>query len=693
MTRTSIPRTNHLIDEKSPYLLQHAENPVDWYPWCEAALEKAQEENKPIFISIGYSTCHWCHVMAHESFEDELIAEKLNQNYVSIKVDREERPDIDASFMHACHIMNGHGGWPLNLFLTPTGQPFYALTYAPKHTQGRHPGFIDIIDKIAELWVTQPENLRHAGMQLSQAIEEMEINQSEKPLSTTILNTAVENYYNLFDQKHAGFGQPPKFPQPHNPSLLLRLAQRFDNPVCQWMALETLNSIEQGGITDQLGGGLHRYSVDERWLVPHFEKMLYDQALIADAYLDAWQCTGQKHYKQAAENVLDYVLRELHHPEGGFYCGQDADSEGEEGTYYLWTFNELNKHLSEEENALFSSVYNVTPHGNFEGQNIFYRSQPVQQLALQHHLSESELYSRLDKIKGRLLSIRKQRPHPHLDDKILTGWNGLMIAALARAGFLLQRYEYLDAARKAVEFIMINLLTDDGLKRRYRDGETAIEAFHEDYAYLIHGLIELFLAVSDIRYLNIALKFSNTCEERFQDGRGGYFDAAQTFAAGMGRGRNKQDGAVPAASSVTAHNLLRLARLTGQKKLENQANKLLELHLNKADEHPTAFAFLLQALDLSLSDQLTLVIVHKKDRLDPEWQDLVRQFRPHMMTLVINEEHDMGETIPWSDNKTSLKNQPTAWLCTGDSCLPPVTSAHALEQQLIHHAPLKTFNK
>lgn len=693
MNRTSTCRTNHLKNEKSPYLLQHAGNPVDWYPWCEEALLKAQTENKPIFISIGYSTCHWCHVMAHESFEDEQIAETLNQNYVSIKVDREERPDIDAGFMQACHMLNGHGGWPLNLFLTPTGHPFYALTYAPKHTQGQHPGFIDIIDKIAELWATQPDNLRHAGEQLSQAIEGMEKHQSEKSLSASILITAIESYRSLFDSKHAGFGQPPKFPQPHNPSLLLRLAQRFDNPECQWMALETLNNIEQGGITDQLGGGLHRYSVDERWLVPHFEKMLYDQALITDAYLDAWQSSGQKHYKQAAENILDYVLRELHHPEGGFYCGEDADSEGAEGTYYVWSSEELETLLSKKENDLFSEAYNVTSHGNFEGKNIFHRAQPLKQLAVKHHLSESELFSRLAKIKNGLLQIREQRPHPHLDDKILTGWNGLIIAALARAGFLLQRLDYLDAARKAVDFIMTNLFTNDGLKRRYRDGETAIDAFHEDYAYLIRGLIELSLAVSDVAYLNTALKLSKTCEQRFHDGNGGYFDAAQTFAAGMGRGRNKQDGAVPAASSVTAHNLLRLARLTGQRELEKQANTLLELHLNQADQHPTAFAFLLQALELSLSDQLTLVVIHKEGNLSPEWQALVRQFRPHMMTIIVTGGNDIGTVVPWADNKTSLNNQPTAWLCTGDSCLPPATNAHDLDQLLRRHAPLKTFNK
>ncbi|MBN1958231.1 MAG: thioredoxin domain-containing protein [Desulfuromonadales bacterium] len=690
---TAPNKLNHLKDEKSPYLLQHVENPVDWYPWCEEALKKAEEENKPIFVSIGYSTCHWCHVMAHESFEDEQIATKLNQHCISIKVDREERPDIDASFMHACHMMNGHGGWPLNLFLTPTGLPFYAMTYVPKLAQGRSPGFTDIIDKVAELWASQREDLINAGKQLSQALEEFENTRSERELSQRILGNVLHSYRSLFDTKHAGFGSPPKFPQPHNPALLLRLAQRFDNAESQWMAVETLNSIAQGGITDQLGGGLHRYSVDERWLVPHFEKMLYDQALISDAYLDAWQVTGQKHFKRAAEDVLDYVLRELQHPQGGFYCGEDADSEGAEGTYYLWSLNELGSVLSAKEKNLFSTVYNITAEGNFEGRNILYRTRSLKQLAEQNRLSEDELSAQLNQIRTKLLNNRERRPHPHLDDKILSGWNGLMIASLARAGLLFERDDYLSAARAAVDFINNTLFTNGTLKRRYRDGETAVEGFHEDYAYFIRGLTELFLAEPDRRYLETALKLNKICDEKFRGNNGEYFDAERAFTPGMGRGRNRQDGAVPAAASVTAFNLLRLARLTGQKTLETQGNKLLELHLSQADSYPTAFAFLLQALDLSLSEQLTLVIVRNSKQLDAKWHSVVSQFRPQLLTLIVDETNEIGRLVPWCADKTCLNNRTTAWLCTAKSCLPATTSAEELERLLQRHAPLKTFSR
>lgn len=693
MTTIAPNKLNSLKDEKSPYLLQHAENPVDWYPWCDEALKKAEEENKPIFVSIGYSTCHWCHVMAHESFEDEQIASKLNQHCISIKVDREERPDIDAGFMHACHMMNGHGGWPLNLFLTPTGLPFYAMTYVPKLAQGRSPGFTDIIDKVAELWASQREDLINAGKQLSQALEEFESTRTERELSQRILSNALDRYRSLFDTKHAGFGSPPKFPQPHNPALLLRLAQRFDNPECQWMAIETLNSIAQGGITDQLGGGLHRYSVDERWLVPHFEKMLYDQALISDAYLDAWQVTGQKHFRRAAEDVLDYVLRELQNPQGGFYCGEDADSEGAEGTYYLWSLNELDSVLSAKERDLFSTVYNMTAEGNFEGRNILYRTQSLKQLAEQNRLSEDELSAQLNQIRIKLLSNREQRPHPHLDDKILSGWNGLMIASLARAGLFFERDDYLNAARAAVDFINDTLFTDGTLKRRYRDGETAVEGFHEDYAYFIRGLTELFLAEPDRRYLETALKLSKICDAKFRGNDGEYFDAEQAFTPGMGRGRNRQDGAVPAAASVTAFNLLRLSRLTGQKALETQGNKLLELHLSQADSYPTAFAFLLQALDLSLSEQLTLVIVRSTKQLDAKWRSVLRRFRPQLLTLIVDETNEIGRLIPWCTDKTCLYNRTTAWLCTAKSCLPATTSAEELELLLQRHAPLKTFSR
>ena len=678
---------NHLRNEKSPYLLQHAENPVNWFAWCDEALEKAHREHKPIFISIGYSTCHWCHVMAHESFEDELVAEKLNKNFICIKVDREERPDIDAGFMHACQLLNGHGGWPLNLFLTPEAKPFHALTYAPRQTNGQHLGFIDIIDKIAELWQQQPSALIANGKQLTEAVINLERNQENIEAEETQLDSAAEKFKQLYDQQYSGFGNPPKFPQPHNQSLLLRLAQRFNDSVLQQIALQTLQFIDHGGITDQLGGGMHRYSVDKYWLVPHFEKMLYDQALISMAYLEAWQATSNEHFKHAADNILKYTLRELEHQEGGFYCGEDADSEGEEGTYYLWSAEELTETLTAAENKLLVDTYNVTIEGNFEGKNILHRNPDLTQSTVNH--------KKLEQIKSKLLLIRNRRLHPHLDDKVLTGWNGLMIAPLARAGFLFQNASYIHAAENAAIFLHDKLIKDGQLKRRFRDKETLIDAFHEDYSFYIYGLIELFLATFNPDHLKQALILTERCEKLFNDGHGGYYDSAVPFADGQGRGRTKQDGAIPAAGSITAHNLIRLARLTGKYHLEERALKLIRSTLAHADEYPTSFASLLQALDLSLAEPLTLTIILSaaEKRLPEDWLIVLLPLRHQLLTVITATPEEYADTLPFVANKKTIDGKITAWLCTGTSCLAPITDSSELEKLLQVHAPLNTFNR
>lgn len=684
---------NHLANEKSPYLLQHASNPVAWYPWGETALIEARNSNKPIFISIGYSTCHWCHVMAHESFEDNEVAKKLNKDFISIKVDREERPDIDTALMQACQLLNRHGGWPLNLFLTPDGKPFYALTYAPKHNHGNQPGFIAIVEKIAEIWQQNPENLIEGGNQLSEAIQGMEDHTSEQELHENILEVAAQSFRQLYDNKHAGFGSAPKFPQPHNPSLLLRLALRFNDPELKQMALNTLTEIEQGGITDQLGGGMHRYSVDAQWLVPHFEKMLYDQALISEAYLDAWQATEDSRYKIAAENILDYVLRELQHPQGGFYCGEDADSEGAEGTYYLWSQDQLERILEPDETNLFKTIYHVTAEGNFENSNILHRTTSLDLIAADQKLAPSDLRHQLALINNKLMTARDKRPHPHLDDKILTGWNGLMIAALARGSVLLQRPDYLDAANKTVSFIRTELFQNGRLQRRFREGETVIDAFHEDYAYLVHGLIELFLTDFNAETLDLALELSAHSTELFKDNQGGYYDSSRMFIEGMGRGRSKQDGAVPAAASVTARNLIRLARLTACEEYEEQAQTILTLHLSQAGKHPTAFAYLLMALELTLSESFSLVIITKDQHLPEEWTNLTRRFRPSLPIIIVNEGHDLSKRLPFLKDKEVINDQTTAWFCTGSSCLTPVNKPSELKILMDDHMPLNTFSR
>lgn len=682
---------NHLIGEKSPYLLQHLNNPVDWYPWCANALNKAQAENKPIFVSIGYSTCHWCHVMAHESFEDEQVADKLNRSFVSVKVDREERPDIDEAFMHACHLINRHGGWPLNLFLTPEGKPFHAMTYAPKQSNGHLTGFIDIIDKIAELWQVRPEELQQNADQLTQAISNRANRPEMRTAEESILKAAAHKLTEYFDEKHAGFGGAPKFPQPHNAALLLRLAQRFNDPELQSMALTTLDNIKRGGITDQLGGGLHRYSVDEKWLVPHFEKMLYDQALITEAYLDAWQADGDPRFKNAAEQTLDYVLRELQHHQGGFYCGEDADSEGSEGSYYLWTQDQLKQLLNQDDYRLLSHYHPISSAGHFEGKNILYRHDTYDELARLDKQFETDSLVRLQEIHSKLLDIRSQRERPHLDDKILTGWNGLIIAALARASSLLGRDDYLTAADKAVKFIFEKLSDGRTLKRRYRDGETKIDAFFEDYAYFIHGLLELFFAVPDNATIERAIDLTTTSLQLFCDEQGRFFDSREEFINGIGRGRNIQDGVTPAAASVMIRNLIRLSRLTGRNEYGVQAKRTLSQHLPQADQYPTAFAYLLMGLDLALTESLTLVIVTAGNGLSDEWHGIIRSFRPSLPVLIVDSNANLSERIPQLAGKACINGLTTAWLCRDEDCLSPVNQSAELKELLSRYMPLNTF--
>ncbi len=686
---------NHLQYEKSPYLLQHADNPVDWYPWGETALTRARQENRPIFLSIGYSTCHWCHVMAHESFTDRAVAEKLNRSFIAIKVDREERPDLDAGFMQACQMMNGQGGWPLNLFLCPDGKPFYALTYAPPQGRGGRPGLIDIIDKIADMWQARSQELVNAGESLANALLDLEAQSYRQPPEEAILHRAAEKLKELFDPQYGGFGSAPKFPQPHNQTLLFRLAQRFDDSQLAGMAQQTLDNIAGGGITDQLGGGMHRYSVDERWLIPHFEKMLYDQALISDAYLDAWLVSGQRNYRQAAEQVLNYCLRELQQDQGGFYCGEDADSEGREGTYYLWSRQDLEAELTVQERTLFENYYSISAGGNFEGKNILARNQTLAAVAEQRQLSTTAAEQLLQAAQSKLLQKRSRRPRPHLDDKIITAWNGLLIASLARAARLLDNDSYLHAAQKASAFISRELFFSGRLKRRYRAGDTRIDGFLEDYAYLIYGLIELFLSDFNSSHLERAMSLMQRCEELFNDGRGGYFDAAEPIVPGLGRGRSRQDGALPAASSVTAHNLFRLAQLTGNNAFEQRGKALLAQLLAKADQYPTAFAFLLQALDLSLSEPLTLVIVMPPElnSLPAPWKKAVHGFRPQLVTIVTTAPEQLSTLVPATAGKHLINNSITAWLCTGNSCLAPVTDPELLAEELKTYAPLKTFNR
>ena len=676
------PDFNRLIFEPSPYLLQHAENPVDWHPWGEAAFDLARRQDKPVFLSIGYSTCHWCHVMAHECFEDQEVARVLNRNYVAVKVDREERPDIDNSYMTVCQMMTGSGGWPLTLILSPEKKPFFAATYLPKNPRPGMVGLIQLLDKISELWQGDRQKLLQTGRQVDDAL--LRLDQSSgagTQLTELPLRQALAAYTELFDRVHGGFGGAPKFPTPHNISLLLRLGRRFKQPKATAMALKTLQALRLGGIFDQLGGGIHRYSVDAQWLVPHFEKMLYDQALVALAACDGWQASGETFYRQMTEELLDYLLRDLTDPAGGFYCGEDADSEGAEGTFYLWSEEEIHRLLGKELATVFCRSYGVTAEGNFEETNILHLPEDVNSLAARVGVDPKELADLLATARAKLFAARQSRPRPHRDDKVLTAWNGLAIAALARAGALFEQPSFLIAARRAADFIGRELRRPDGrLLRRWRRGQAAIPGFLDDYAFFCWGLLELYQAEFNPADLQLALELVEAAEELFADGQGGYYDSGRDQETVLMRSRSRQDGALPTAGAVLARCQLQLARLCERAELSERAEALLKGQLAAVANHPPAFAQALIALDELLGPELEIVLVAgSKTPLPPQWLQRLRQrFLPGGLLLVAKVGTGEHPTSPLLAGKPPLNGAPTAYLCRNRSCQPPVTNIEEL---------------
>ncbi|WP_429884492.1 thioredoxin domain-containing protein [Geoalkalibacter halelectricus] len=678
---------NRLIFEKSPYLLQHAENPLDWHSWGDEAFERARRENKPVFLSIGYSTCHWCHVMAHESFEDSEVAELLNQHFICIKVDREERPDIDNTYMTVCQMLTGSGGWPLTLLLTPERMPFFAATYLPKNSRGGMMGLLDLARKVAELWPDNRDRIDQTGEQIRTSLLRLEEAAGHgAALDEQPLRAARHAFLQSFDRHHAGFGQAPKFPTPHNLSLLLRIARRFDDQQARIMALQTLQQMRLGGIYDQIGFGLHRYSVDARWLVPHFEKMLYDQALAALAYLDAWQATGDAFFSQVAGEILDYLGRDLRHPEGAYCCGEDADTEGAEGTFYLWTPAQIREILGQEQGEIVCRIYGVSETGNFEGKNILYLEHDVVELARETHLSAEQLSELLGRARRQLLAARAKRIRPHRDDKVLTGWNGLAIAALARGGALLDAPALIAQAATAADFVLTRLRDANGrLLRRYRAGEAAIPAFLEDYSFLVYGLTELHQAGFDTRYLAEAANLNAEMLRLFQDDQGHLYDTGADAETVLTRGRTRHDGAVPAASSVAALNLLRLGRLCGKPELEEQGERLLSLLLTGVDQNPQAFSQLLIALDYALGPREEVVIYLPDDETRPEAMlaALRRDLRPRTLILLRRPgDREIEKVAAPVRDKYAVKGEVTAWVCRNQSCRPPVTSTEDLVETL-----------
>ena len=580
-------KPNRLLGQKSPYLLQHAHNPVDWYPWGEEAFARARSEDKPIFLSIGYSTCHWCHVMERQSFENEQVAGQLNRDFVSIKVDREERPDIDHIYMQVCQILTGSGGWPLTIVMTPEGRPFYAATYLPPYSQGGMTGLMDLLPRLAGLWKEERDKVLQAGQEISQWVQKAAQADTSGQLTEEVLHQAFRNLAGTFDKEFGGFGSAPKFPTPTNLLFLLRYHQRYKNHQALEMAEKTLLSMYQGGIYDHIGFGFARYSTDRRWLVPHFEKMLYDNALLAIAYLEAFQVTGQEFYRQVAEDIFTYVLRDMTSSQGGFYSAEDADSEGEEGRYYVWEREEVVSILGPAA-ARFGEAYDITAAGNFEGRNI------PNLIGQSNSLEVRTLFA---EERGLLLTAREKRSKPFKDDKILTSWNGLMIAALGRGGRVLANSRYLAAAQKAADFVLTNLRRGDGrLLARYRDGEAHFNGYAADYAYLIWGLLELYEADQEPRYLKAAEELNQQLLKLFWDPeRGGLFFYGADSEPLLVRPKESYDSVMPSDNAVAAWNFLRLGRLASDPALVERGGTQINSFAGSISASPGAHSFWLQA--------------------------------------------------------------------------------------------------
>ena len=683
---------NKLVTEKSPYLLQHVENPVDWYPWGEEAFEKAKMEDKPIFLSVGYSTCHWCHVMAHESFEDPTVAKFMNDVFVSIKVDREERPDIDKIYMNVCQIMTNSGGWPLTILMTPDKKPFFAGTYFPKESRFGRIGLIDLINRVKDLWKNERKELLASSEKITFALQDINIESPGRSLEEKVIENAYSRLSNRFDEKKGGFGSAPKFPSPHNLLFLLRYWKRTEDKNALDMVESTLKAMRRGGIYDQIGFGFHRYSTDVNWLVPHFEKMLYDQALLALSYLEAYQATGNIEYSDTAKEIFTYVLRDMSSPEGGFYSAEDADSEGEEGKFYVWTKEEIENILEKEDAELIESIYNVETNGNYldeatreiTGKNILHLKIGLSELG---NPQEESFHSSIESMRQKLFNSRETRIKPHQDDKILTDWNGLMIAALAQGGFVLNEQKYIEAAKKAVTFILKDLRRSNGrLLHRYRDGTAEIDAYVDDYSFLIWGLINLYEATFDTFYLKTAIELTEEQINHFWDSFiGGFFFTAEDGEKLLARQKEIYDGAIPSGNSVAMLNLLKLAQLTGNQDYEKKADHISRVFAENVRKSPVAHTFLLTAVDFTVGPTYSLVIAGDTGKEDTNnmLSEIKKHFLPNKSLIFRPTEKtnpeidDFSNFIQYFDK---FDGKATAYVCINKICKTPTNDVNkALE--------------
>ena len=677
-------KPNSLIREKSPYLLQHAYNPVQWYPWGEEAIQKAKGEDIPIFLSIGYSTCHWCHVMEKESFENKEIAKILNENFISIKVDREERPDVDEIYMDAVQALTGSGGWPLSVFLTPDLKPFYGGTYFPPDDSYGRPGFKQVLSSIIDSWKNRRDQIDKAGEQMVAHLQKvMERTSSKEIQLSRILDEAYDQFVQQLDRFYGGFGNAPKFPRSMALSFLLRYYRQKKEPFALQMVEMTLDGMSRGGMYDQLGGGFHRYSTDEKWLVPHFEKMLYDNALLAKAYLEAYQVTQKSEYARIARETLDYVLRNMTDPDGGFYSAEDADSKGHEGLFYLWTKQEIDSLLNKEQAELAEWIYGVTVSGNFESKNIFYLAKPVEELAEEKGISVETLWKRLEGPRKRLLETRQKRIHPHKDDKVLVESNGLMISAMAYGYQVLGDPRYQEAVRRSAEFIFSHLKDKEGnLIRRYRDGEAGLPPHLNDYAFFIQGLIDLYESTFEPRWLKEAIPLNQKMLELFWDSKEGGLFSTIPRPDLIVRHKDAYDGAIPSGNSVAALNLLRLSEFTGDKELRRKAETLFNTFGNLLESGASLYPQMLCAIDFFLDTPKEIVIVGELGKGAEKLVDIVySNFLPNKILLLGHEELN----LPVLRGKKPLAGEATAYVCENFTCRLPTTNPKVMAKQLLTH--------
>jgi uncharacterized protein len=682
--------TNALINETSPYLLQHAHNPVDWHPWGEEALSKAKADDKPILLSIGYSACHWCHVMEHESFENEEIAKLMNDNFINIKVDREERPDLDQIYMTAVQMMTGQGGWPMTMFLTPDGVPFYGGTYFPPDDRYNMPGFPRVLLSVAEAYRSQREQVGNTATQMLGELRRVGLAaESSDLLTAEILDGAYRRIAKNYDPANGGFGSAPKFPPAMTLEFFLHTYHRTRDEGALKIVTETCRKMAEGGMYDQLGGGFHRYSVDARWLVPHFEKMLYDNALLARLYLHVYQLTKDDFTRRIATETLDYVVREMTDPRGGFYSSQDADSEGVEGKFFVWSPQEVVEALGENDGAIFCDYFDVTGRGNFEGHNILHVDATIDDVAGRHNLDAASVREIIDKGRRQLFEIRERRVKPGRDEKVLTAWNGLMLASFAEASAILDENKYREVARANARFVLDDLSREGLLLRTYKDGEAKLNAYLEDYASFIDGLNSLYEVTGEIEWLESAIALTNKMIEEFWDEEeGGCFFTGRSHERLIVRSKEWMDNATPSGNSLAAMSLLRLSSLTGNEDYRRRATTILRLVADQVRRYPSAFGFALKALDFYLASPLEVALLASDSGalFGDLWRTLWTEYLPNRIIVPsAGDDVRAREILPLLNARDAPKAGTTAYVCEHYACQAPTEEPAELARQLLQN--------